>query len=138
MLQVKLDSLYLRQRLIYMVNYGGKSDYKAPSIRQILDSSASKYGDRTFIKFIKNGSVEERSFNRLRRDSLTVCRFLRNLGKEKMHIAVAARTSYTAGSVSCSGKMKEQRNIRESNSRSGTMIEECISALPSWARTISI
>ena len=94
MWQVKPDSLYLRQRLIYMVNYGGKSDYKAPSIRQILDSSASKYGDRTFIKFIKNGSVEERSFNRLRRDSLTVCRFLRNLGKEKMHIAVAARTSY--------------------------------------------
>ena len=77
-----------------MINYGNAVDYKAPSIREILDNSAAKFGDRTFIKFIKDGEVEERSFNRLRSDSLAVCRFLRNLGREKMHIAVAARTSY--------------------------------------------
>ncbi|MBR3439108.1 MAG: AMP-binding protein, partial [Clostridia bacterium] len=77
-----------------MINYGNAVDYRAPSIREILDNSAAKFGDRTFIKFIKDGEVEERSFNRLRRDSLAVCRFLRNLGREKMHIAVAARTSY--------------------------------------------
>ena len=77
-----------------MINYGNDSGYKAPSIRQILDASAAKYGDRTFIKFIEDGTVQERSFRRLRQDSLAVCRFLRNLGREKMHIAVAAKTSY--------------------------------------------
>ncbi|MBQ6264070.1 MAG: acyl--CoA ligase [Clostridia bacterium] len=77
-----------------MINYGNSVDFKAPSIREVLDNSASRFGDRTFIKFIKDGSVEERSFNRLRSDSLAVCRFLRNLGREKMHIAVAAKTSY--------------------------------------------
>jgi acyl-CoA synthetase (AMP-forming)/AMP-acid ligase II len=77
-----------------MINYGNDSGYKAPSIRQILDASAAKYGDRTFIKFIEDGTVQERSFRRLRQDSLAVCRFLRNLGKEKLHIAVAAKTSY--------------------------------------------
>ncbi|MBQ4245283.1 MAG: AMP-binding protein [Clostridia bacterium] len=76
------------------MEWNGVAEYKAPSVRELLDNAAAKYGDRTFIKFLCEGRVEERSFNRLREDSLAVCRYIRSIGTEKTHIAIAALTSY--------------------------------------------
>lgn len=66
----------------------------APTVRQIIDNAAEKYGDKTFIRFIRDGKIEERSYKQVRTDSLAVCRFVRSISKEKMHIALIGRTNY--------------------------------------------
>lgn len=74
--------------------YEVKKDFYIPSVRELLDTAAEKYGDKTFIKFVRDGKIEERSYNQVRSDSLAVCRMLRNITKERKHIAVIGHTSY--------------------------------------------
>lgn len=68
--------------------------FDAPSVRELLDSGAEKYGDSTFIKFIRNGAIEERSFIKVRSDSLAVCRWIRSLSEKRMHIAIIGKSNY--------------------------------------------
>lgn len=70
------------------------SKFDAPSVRELLDESAGKYGDSTFIKFIRNNNVEERSYNKVRSDSLAVCRWICSLSKDRMHIAIIGKSNY--------------------------------------------
>ena len=65
-----------------------------PTIRDMLDNSAEKFGNKSFIKYVENGKVVEKSFIQVREDSLAICRYLRNLSKEKLHIALVGKTSY--------------------------------------------
>lgn len=65
-----------------------------PSVRELLDTAVEKFGDRTFIKYIKNGETVEKSYRDIRRDSLAVCRYLRSISGTQKHIAVAGKTSY--------------------------------------------
>lgn len=53
-----------------------------PSVRQLLCASAEKYGEEIFIKFMRNGAVEERSYVRVKTDSEAVCRWIRSISKE--------------------------------------------------------
>lgn len=69
-------------------------EFYTPSFREILDNSAEKYGDKTFIKYKVNDEIIEKSFIQLREDSLAACRYLRNISTEKMHIAILGNTSY--------------------------------------------
>ena len=68
--------------------------FDAPSVRELLDSGAEKYGDSTFIKFIRNDVVEERSFIKVRSDSLAVCRWIRSLSEKRMHVAIIGKSNY--------------------------------------------
>ena len=68
--------------------------FDAPSVRELLDSGAEKYGNSTFIKFIRNGAIEERSFIKVRSDSLAVCRWIRSLSEKRMHIAIIGKSNY--------------------------------------------
>lgn len=68
--------------------------FDAPSVRELLDSGAEKYGDSTFIKFIRNDAIEERSFIKVRSDSLAVCRWIRSLSEKRMHIAIIGKSNY--------------------------------------------
>ena len=65
-----------------------------PSVRQLLCASAEKYGEEIFIKFVRNGAVEERSYVRVKTDSEAVCRWIRSISKEGMHVAVVSKTNY--------------------------------------------
>lgn len=58
-------------------------NFDAPSVRELLDNGAEKYGDATFIKFIRDDKVEERSFKKVRSDSLAVCRWIRSLSEKE-------------------------------------------------------
>ena len=44
-----------------------------PTLREIIDSSAEKYGDKPFIKFVRNDEVSEKSYTDLRKDVLAKC-----------------------------------------------------------------
>lgn len=56
-------------------HHGGEMEKKnaTPSVRQLLCASAEKYGEEIFIKFVRNGAVEERSYVRVKTDSEAVC-----------------------------------------------------------------
>lgn len=70
------------------------SDFIIPTVREILDSSSNKYGDKTFLTYIENGELIEKSFLDVRKDSLAFCRYLRNISSDKMHIALIGKTTY--------------------------------------------
>ena len=65
-----------------------------PTIRQLLDEAPGKFNDKPFIRFIRDGSVRERSFSGVRADSLAFCRRIRDLCPEKAHIALVGKSSY--------------------------------------------
>ena len=41
-----------------------------PSVRELLNDGAVKYGKSTFIKYVENGEVKEISFVQIKNDSL--------------------------------------------------------------------
>ena len=71
-----------------------KDGFVAPSIRELIDEDAKKFGETTFIKFVRDGKVEERSYKRVRENSLAVCRYIRSLNPERMHIALISKSNY--------------------------------------------
>ena len=65
-----------------------------PTLREIIDTSAEKYGDKPFIKFVRNDETVEKSYADLRRDVLALCRYLRYTLGGRKHIAVLGSSSY--------------------------------------------
>lgn len=70
------------------------SEFNAPSMRELVEMQAEKFGRKTFIKFIRDKQVNEKSYLDLKTDSLCVCRYIRSLSDRKMHIAVISKTNY--------------------------------------------
>lgn len=64
------------------------------NVRDLIDSSAERYGDKPFIKYMKDDEVIEKSFKVLRENSLALCRYIRSVCPERMHIAVVGKTTY--------------------------------------------
>ena len=71
------------------------STFSAPSMRELVEMQADKYGNKTFIKFVENGQVREKSYLALKNDSLCICRYIRNLSDRKMHVAIIGKTNYS-------------------------------------------
>lgn len=65
-----------------------------PTIRELLDNAPAKHNDKTFIKYVKNDEVIEKSYSKVRSDSLAFCRKLRNELPERSHIAIISKTCY--------------------------------------------
>ncbi|HBL40679.1 MAG TPA: hypothetical protein DDY98_03555 [Ruminococcaceae bacterium] len=65
-----------------------------PSVRDLIEEKAEKSGDAVFLKFIRNEKIEERTFRRVRDDSLAFCRMIRHYSTEKLHIALIGETGY--------------------------------------------
>ncbi len=65
-----------------------------PSVMDLLNAGAEKFGKAPFIKYISGGEVVEKSFIQVRSDSKCICRMIRSLTKEKINIAVIGKTSY--------------------------------------------
>lgn len=73
-----------------------------PSVKELLNEGAAKFGSATFIKYIENGQIKEKSFIQIRDDSECVCRLIRHGNNKKINIAVIGKTSYEY-LVFCSG-----------------------------------
>ena len=69
-------------------------DFYVPDLRELLDNSAEKFGDKTFIKYFDGACVVEKSYKKVRDDSLAVCRWLIHNSVCNKHIAIAGRTTY--------------------------------------------
>ncbi len=64
------------------------------TVRDLLDNSARLYSDKAFIKYLKGEQIIEKSFTVLRENSLALCRYIRSVCPDRMHIAVIGKTSY--------------------------------------------
>lgn len=67
---------------------------KIHNVRDLINSSAERYGDKPFIKYAKGEEIIEKSFNVLRENSLAICRYIRSVCPERMHIAIIGKTTY--------------------------------------------
>ncbi|MBQ6067719.1 MAG: AMP-binding protein [Clostridia bacterium] len=65
-----------------------------PTIRRLLDEAPEKFNDKPFIRFIRDGLVREKTFSKVRADSLAFCRKIRDLCPDKAHIALVGKSSY--------------------------------------------
>ena len=70
------------------------SEFFAPSLKELLYQQAEKYADKTFIKFVRDGKIETKSYNCLKNHSNAVCRYIRSISNKKMHVAVVGKTNY--------------------------------------------
>lgn len=68
--------------------------YKIHTVRDLIDNSADMYGEKAFIKYFDGEKVIEKSFIELRENSLALCRFIRSVCPDRMHIAVIGKTTY--------------------------------------------
>ena len=50
------------------------TDNATPTVRELIDRAAQIYEEKTFIKFVRDGKVEERSYRTTQQNALAVCR----------------------------------------------------------------
>ena len=67
---------------------------KIPTVRELIDNAADKYEEKTFIKFVREKTIQERSYRTVQQHSMAVCRWIRSISKDRMHIAIISKTSY--------------------------------------------
>ena len=67
---------------------------KINTVRQLVDYAAEKYGEKDFCRYIRDGKIAVKSYNDFREDCLAVCRYIRSVKKERIHIAFIGSTSY--------------------------------------------
>ncbi len=67
---------------------------ETPTVRDLLDIGAEKYKNLTFLKYVCNGEIVEKSYLQLQSDSKAVCRMLRDTSERKINVAVVGKTSY--------------------------------------------
>ncbi len=64
------------------------------TIRKLVDYAAEKYGEKDFCRYIRDGKVKVKSYREFREDCLAVCRYIRSVRKERIHIAFIGSTNY--------------------------------------------
>ncbi len=70
-------------------------DYsKLHTVRDLLDNSAELFGSKPFIKYLAGEEIIEKSFIDLKENSLAICRYIRSVCPERMHVAIIGKTSY--------------------------------------------
>ena len=67
---------------------------KFRTVRDLIDNSAETYGKKPFIKYLVDDEIIEKSFIDLKENSLAICRYMRSVCPERMHIAIIGKTSY--------------------------------------------
>lgn len=68
--------------------------FNVPSVKDLLETGAEKFNNSTFLKYVNDGNVVERSFTQVKEDSFAVFRWLRSISENKKNIAIVGKTSY--------------------------------------------
>lgn len=64
------------------------------TVRDLVDYACDKFGEKDFIRFIRDDEVCAKSYLQFREDALSVCRYIRNKDSKRKHIAFIGETSY--------------------------------------------
>ena len=65
-----------------------------PSIKELLAAQSQRLGNKTFLKYIKDGEICEKSFNTVYSDTLAFSRMIRHKFVKKTNIALIGETGY--------------------------------------------
>ncbi|MBE6773191.1 MAG: long-chain fatty acid--CoA ligase [Ruminococcaceae bacterium] len=64
------------------------------TVKQLAHYAAEKYQSKDFCRFFRDNEMVKKSFDTFYNDSLAVCRYIRSVTKEKIHIGFIGKTSY--------------------------------------------
>lgn len=65
------------------------------TVRDLIDIGAERFAGKPFIKYLNSSDeVVEKSFIDLRDNSLAICRYIRSVCPQKLHIGIIGKTSY--------------------------------------------
>ena len=64
------------------------------TVRQLAEYAVSNYSAKDFCKYIVDGEVRVKSYKEFFEDSLAVCRYIRSINREHIHIAFIGKTNY--------------------------------------------
>ncbi len=67
---------------------------KPTTVRQLAEYAVSNYSVKDFCKYIIDGEIRVKSYKEFFEDSLAICRYIRSINKEHIHIAFIGRTNY--------------------------------------------
>lgn len=69
-------------------------DIKFSTVRQLASYAATKYNSKDFCRFFRGDEMIIKSYDRFYNDSLAVCRYIKSVSKDKIHIGFIGKTSY--------------------------------------------
>lgn len=64
------------------------------TVRQLAEYAVNNYAEKDFCRYIAEGEVISKSYKEFFEDSLAVCRYIRSIKAEHIHIAFIGKTSY--------------------------------------------
>ena len=64
------------------------------TVRQLANYAVKNYGHKDFCRYTSDGKVEVKSYIDFYEDSLAVCRYIRSISEENIHIGFIGKTSY--------------------------------------------
>ena len=67
---------------------------KPQTVRQLAEYAVSNYADKDFCKYIIDDEIRVKSYKEFYEDSLAICRYIRSINKEHIHIAFIGKTNY--------------------------------------------
>lgn len=79
------------------------------TVRQLLDWTEKEYGDKTCIKYFRDGEIKVKTYRDMCQDSYSMARYIRSLNPERMHIALIAKTNYEY--ISCLNGIFMSNNV---------------------------
>ncbi len=63
-------------------------------VRELCEYAAQKYGEKVFCRYLDGKNTVEKTFSEFYKDCLSVCAYIRNESKQRLHIAFIGKTSY--------------------------------------------
>ncbi len=64
------------------------------TVRQLAEYASEAYAEKDFCRFYANKELHIKSYKEFFEDSLSVCRYIRSIEKNRIHIGFIGRTSY--------------------------------------------
>lgn len=64
------------------------------TVRELALRSVEKFADKDFCRYIVDGEVRVKTYSEFYEDSLAVCRYIRSVNPEKIHIGFIGKTGY--------------------------------------------
>lgn len=67
---------------------------KFSTVRQLTEYAVNNYAEKDFCRYIIDGEVKSKSYKEFFEDCLAVCRYIRSINPEHIHIAFLGNTNY--------------------------------------------
>ena len=64
------------------------------TVRQLAEYATKKYEQKDFCRYIVDGAVITKTYREFFEDSLSVCRYIRSVNPDSIHIGFIGKTGY--------------------------------------------